>query len=203
MWLHRELFEVSKDDDTERKRKFDFVKIAFNDQDVQKTKEALCWLQVSINLHNGLVTFSISWMKALTRMDIGIPFLKDMIQQAAQKPSLKKLSSFDVKASSRHISAVPYRRSSWSDSEHSDASSVSGLMTHSSVEYAGDILEVDSTLTRCILMLDVWLSQVSLVSTNFNYAIYVCVWYLLRSSWSTRTFPCFSFWTFRVLYCVC
>ena len=106
-------------------------------------------------------------MKALTRMDIGIPFLKDMIQQAAQKPSLKKLSSFDMKASSRHISAVPYRRSSWSDSEHSDASTVSGLMTHSSVEYTGEILDVDSTLTRYILMLDVWLSQVyNLVSTS-------------------------------------
>ena len=46
VWLHRKLFEVSKDDE-ERKRKFEFVKIAFNDQDVQKMKEALCWLQVS------------------------------------------------------------------------------------------------------------------------------------------------------------
>lgn len=95
-------------------------------------------------------------------MNIKIPFLKEIIQQAVHKPTLSKISSFDIKASSKHIAATPYgsRRSSWSDSEYSDASTVSGLMTHSSVEYTGEILDVDSTLTRYILMLDVWLSQV-------------------------------------------
>lgn len=111
-------------------------------------------------MHSELIIFSCSLMKALTRMNITIPFLKEIIQQAVQRSSPKKISSFDVKASGKHISAVPSRRSSWSDSEHSDASTVSGLMTHSSVEYTGDILDVDSTLTRYILMLDVWLSQV-------------------------------------------
>ena len=96
-------------------------------------------------------------------MNIKIPFLKEIIQQAVHKPTLSKISSFDIKASSRHIPAAPYnssRRSSWSDSEYSDASTLSGLVTHSSVEYTGEILDVDSTLTRYILMLDVWLSQV-------------------------------------------
>ena len=100
-------------------------------------------------------------MKALTRMDIEIPFLKETIQLSIHKPILSKISSFDIKASAKHIPAAPYgRKSSWSDSEFSDASSVSGLVTRSSVEYTGDILDVDSTLTRYIIMLDVWLSQV-------------------------------------------
>jgi len=127
-----------------------------------------------------------SLMKALTRMNISIPFLKDIIQKALQKPSLSRLSSFDIKASTKHISAVPYRRSSFSDSEFSDASTVSGLMTHSSVEYTGEILDVDSTLTRYILMLDIWLSQVLLCRFLLLYDIVYltkdqCGWGLFRS----------------------
>ena len=95
-------------------------------------------------------------MKALTRMNIAIPFLKETIQLSIHKPVLSKISSFDIKASAKHI----IRKSSWSDSEFSDTSTVSGLVTRSSVEYTGDILDVDSTLTRYIIMLDVWLSQV-------------------------------------------
>lgn len=101
-------------------------------------------------------------MKALTRMNIRIPHLKDIIYQTVQKPSLGKISSFDVKTSNKHIPVASLKRSSWSDSEYSDTSSVSGLVTHSSMEYTGEILDVDSTLTRYILMLDIWLSQVCL-----------------------------------------
>lgn len=90
-------------------------------------------------------------------MNITIPFLKDIIKQAVHKQSLSKLSSFDLKAPNKHISAVR-KMSSLSDSEFSEANSViSNLMTRSGVE---EILDVDSTITRYILMLDVWLSQV-------------------------------------------
>jgi len=90
-------------------------------------------------------------------MNISIPFIRHIIEKAVKKPGRSKISSFDVEFSKSR--PVLHRRSSLSDSEFSD----SGLMTQSSFEYVGEVLDVNSTLTRYILMLDIWLSQVGMI----------------------------------------
>ena len=97
--------------------------------------------------------------KVLTKMNISIPFIRHFIEKAVQKPGQSKMSSFDLETSKSR--PVLRRRSSLSDSEFSD-SSIGGLMTQSSFEYVGEVLDVNSTLTRYILMLDIWLSQVDI-----------------------------------------
>jgi len=96
-------------------------------------------------------------------MNISIPFIRHIIEKAVQKPGRSKMSSFDVGSSKSR--PVLRRRSSLSDSEFSD-SSIGGLMTQSSFEYVGEVLDVNSTLTRYILMLDIWLSQVGIMSDH-------------------------------------
>ena len=104
-------------------------------------------------------------------MNISIPFIRHIIEKAVQKPGRSKMSSFDVESSKSR--PVLRRKSSLSDSEFSD-SSTGGLMTQSSFEYVGEVLDVNSTLTRYILMLDIWLSQVDMSSHDVLVLMFVC-----------------------------